>query len=95
MALVKVTMNISERDRENAEVLSRLLNVRSKAQVVSTALELLRFLAEARAKEGAELLLRRANGEIERVLVPELLAIKPAAEATPAAEMAPAAQGTA
>ncbi|MFQ5348547.1 MAG: hypothetical protein ACE5ED_12040 [Rhodothalassiaceae bacterium] len=78
MALVKVTMNISERDRENTEVLSGLLNVRSKAQVVSTALELLRFLAEARAKEGAELLLRRANGEIERVLVPELLAIKPA-----------------
>ncbi|RMD89755.1 MAG: hypothetical protein D6807_03120 [Alphaproteobacteria bacterium] len=80
MALVKVTMNISERDRENAEVLSKLLNVRSKAQVVSTALELLRFLAEARAKEGAELLLRRANGEIERVIVPELLAIEPAGE---------------
>ena len=78
MALVKVTMNISERDKENAEFLSGLLNVRSKAQVVSTALELLRFVAEARAKEGAELLLRRANGDIERILVPALLAIKPA-----------------
>jgi len=72
MALTKVTMNISDRDRENADFLKQALECRSQAHVVSIALELLRFLADARTEHGAEFLLRHENGDVERIVVPEL-----------------------
>lgn len=81
MSLIKVTMNISERDRENASVLKEALACRSQAHVVSIALELLRFLVDARRAHGAELLLRYDSGDVERVVVPELNKVRKETEA--------------
>lgn len=85
MSLTKVTMNISDRDRENADLLKETLECRSQAHVVSIALELLRFLVDTRRERGAELLLRYDSGEIERLVVPELNKVQKESPAAAAA----------
>ena len=67
----KVTMNLTDRDVQNTEFIRELAHARSNASAVSIALSLSRFIA-GQLQEGSELLLRNRNGEIERVVMPEL-----------------------
>jgi hypothetical protein len=68
---VKVTMLLTERDVENVNEIYAWTQARTKAQAVSIALSLTRYLIEQRRK-GATLLLRQTNGEIERIVMTEL-----------------------
>ncbi len=64
----KVTMNLTERDIEITEELSKKLNSRSKASTVSSALaityELTRLLGD-----GSALLRRNRDGSMERIVI--------------------------
>jgi hypothetical protein len=64
-------MNLTDRDVQNTEFIRGITHARSNASAVSIALSLARFIA-GQLQEGSELLLRNRNGEIERVVMPEL-----------------------
>jgi hypothetical protein len=68
---VKVTMLLTERDVDNLSDIYVWTQARSKAQAVSIALSLTRYLIEQR-RNGATLLLRHPNGETERIVMSEL-----------------------
>jgi hypothetical protein len=68
----KVTMILTDRDDENAHFIRDLLHTRSMAQAVSIALSLTRFIVSALREPNTELLLRRPDGKLDRVLMPEL-----------------------
>lgn len=67
----KVTMLLTERDVDNAETIHRLTQSRTKAQAVSIALSLARFLIEQRL-EGSQLQLKHRDGTVERIVMTEL-----------------------
>ena len=69
--LTKVTMNLTDRDVGNAEMLQDLLRARNKASAVSSALSLATVLA-TRIKRGEKLYLRGEDGVTERVFMPGL-----------------------
>ena len=71
MALKRITMNLTERDSENANSIRDRLNTRSKAGAVSTSLAITEGLTD-RIQSGEELLIRRKNGDLERVIIPGL-----------------------
>ena len=64
----KVTMNLTDRDIHNTEVLTRRLNLRNKASTVSTALAITEGLTK-KIVNGDELLIRRKDGSIEAVVI--------------------------
>lgn len=66
----RVTMGLTDADVENAAHIYASTPTRTRAQAVSLALALTRFLVEQR-RRGARLILDR-NGEFERVVMPEL-----------------------
>jgi hypothetical protein len=68
---VKVTMLLTERDVQNVNEIHAWTQARTKAQAVSIALSLTRYLIEQRRK-GATLLLRQTDGEIDRIVMTEL-----------------------
>ncbi len=68
MVTKKVTMGLTERDIVNTEVLVERMHARNKASVVSNALALTALLTE-RTAEGDELLLRKRDGTMERILI--------------------------
>lgn len=68
MELKKVTMNLTERDIANAEILTARLHSRNKASTVSTALAIIEGLTR-RIEDGGELIVRRKDGSIETVLI--------------------------
>jgi len=68
----KVTMELTDRDVDNTQFLRDVLNARSNAQVVSIALSLTRFIVSALRDSNAQLLLRNPNGQVDRVVMPEL-----------------------
>lgn len=71
--LIRVTMNLTRRDDENAQELHKLLDTRSKAQAISFALSLARFIVELiRSAPGTQLLVRSPDGVQQRVVMPEL-----------------------
>jgi hypothetical protein len=70
-ALRKVTMNLTERDVKNTERLTEKLHARSKAEAVSAALGITIFLSDI-LQGGKELIIRNANGETEKVIIPGL-----------------------
>ena len=71
MALKRVTMNLTERDSENAKSIQNRLNTRSGAGAVSISLAITEGLT-SRIGSGDELLIRNKNGDVERVIIPGL-----------------------
>ena len=67
---IKVTMLLTERDVENGNEIFAWTQARTKAQAVSIALGLTRYLIEQR-QSGATFLLRHPNGETERMVMPD------------------------
>lgn len=67
----KVTMNLSDRDVANTDMLVALTHSRSKAQAVSTALSVTKLLAQ-RMAAGSEVLIKGKDGKIETLVIPEL-----------------------
>jgi hypothetical protein len=72
----KVTMLLTEKDVENTNKIHQLTQSRTKAQAVSIALALGRFLVEQR-RSGAQLQLRHPDGTVERIVMTELENISP------------------
>lgn len=68
MELKKVTMNLTERDIANAEMLTARLHSRNKASTVSTALAIMEGLTK-KIEDGGELIVRKKDGSIETVLI--------------------------
>ena len=68
MELKKVTMNLTERDIANAEILTARLHSRNKASTVSTALAIIEGLTR-KIEDGGELIVRKKDGSIETVLI--------------------------
>lgn len=68
MELKKVTMNLTERDIANAELLTARLQSRNKASTVSTALAITEGITR-KIEEGGELIIRKKDGSVETVLI--------------------------
>jgi hypothetical protein len=68
----KVTMNLTDRDVDNAKFLREVLKTRSEAQVVSISLSLTKFIVSALLQPGTQILLREPNGNLERIVMHEL-----------------------
>ena len=69
MKLTKVTMNLTQRDIENAEILQQRLDSRSKASAVSSALVIAEEITK-RLELGEQVLVRKKDGSMEQVLIP-------------------------
>jgi hypothetical protein len=71
MQLIKVTMNLTDRDVHNTERLHERLHTRSKAEAVSAALSIASSLSDL--LEGKkELIIRDRKGNLEKILIPGL-----------------------
>ncbi len=68
----KVTMNLTVRDIENTDVIATATHARSKAQAVSTALSLTRFVIDNLRIPGTNLVLRTQDGKDQRIAMLEL-----------------------
>ena len=68
MKMTKVTMNLTDRDVENTETLSRRLHSRSKASAVSSALAIAEGITRS-IERGEEVLIRTKDGSLERVFI--------------------------
>jgi hypothetical protein len=76
----RVTMGLTDADIENANhIFASTPSARTRAQAVSFALALTRFIVDQR-RDGANLLLER-NGQTQRVIMPELERLTPPDEA--------------
>ena len=64
----KVTMNLTDRDISNTEVLTKRLNLRNKASTVSSALAITEGLIR-KIVSGEELLIRKKDGSMETVII--------------------------
>lgn len=66
-------MNLTEQDVANTATIVQATNARSKAQAVSTALTLTRFIIDALwSRPGSQIILRSPEGEDERLVMVEL-----------------------
>jgi hypothetical protein len=70
--MAKVTMNLTDPDIENTDEIYCATGARSKAHAVSIALSLTRFIIDALRQPGTQLLIRDAQGNCERIVMPEL-----------------------
>ena len=68
MALKKVTMNLTERDIANTEVLTARLNTRNKASTVSSALAIAEGITK-KIEDGGELIVRKKDGSMETIVI--------------------------
>ena len=66
--LMKVTMNLTERDVKNTEKLTARLHSRSKAATVSTALSVTAALADI-IEDGGTLMIRNQDGSMEGLTI--------------------------
>ena len=78
MTLKKVTMNLTQRDIQNADALTERLHSRNKASTVSTALAITEEITR-RIMDGGELMLRKKDGSLETVIIAGLPAHRDAA----------------
>ena len=69
--LKKVTMNLTDRDIEITDKLTKRLHSRSKASTVSSALAITDALADL-VDNGGTLLVRGRDGSMERLIIPGL-----------------------
>ena len=67
----RVSMNFTDRDIRNTEVITARLNLRNKASTVSNALAITESITRKIAN-GAELLIRKKDGSMESVVIPGL-----------------------
>lgn len=70
--MIRVTMNLNESDVRNAAELEDAFQARSRAHAVSIALSLTAYITGKLREPGTELLIRRADRTVERLIVPEL-----------------------
>jgi len=76
----RVTMGLTDTDIENANrIFASVPSARTRAQAVSFALALTRFIVDQR-RDGANILLER-NGQTQRIIMPELENLTPPDEA--------------
>ncbi len=68
MELKKVTMNLTERDIANTEVLTARLHSRNKASTVSSALAITEGITR-KIEDGGELIIRKKDGSMETVVI--------------------------
>jgi hypothetical protein len=68
MELKKVTMNLTERDIANTEILTVRLHSRNKASTVSSALAITEGITRKMA-DGGELIVRKKDGSMETVVI--------------------------
>lgn len=68
MRLKKVTMNLTEWDIANAELLTARLHSRNKASTVSTALAITEEITK-KIEDGGELIIRKKDGSMETVVI--------------------------
>lgn len=73
--LNRVTLNMTSQDLENVTALAELPGIRSKTHAVSTALAFTGFVVQA-LQNGAQLLLKDEQGNLERLVMPELVVSK-------------------
>jgi hypothetical protein len=72
----KVTMLLTEKDVANISTVYEIAQFRTKAQAISLAAAVTRFLVEQRQR-GAQLQLKWPDGEVERIVIPELEQLGP------------------
>jgi hypothetical protein len=72
--MVRVTMNLTDQDIANVEALTGLPSIRNKTHAISVALAFARHVADSLQSPGAHLLLRDGQGNLERIVMPELQA---------------------
>jgi hypothetical protein len=72
--MVRVTMNLTDQDIANVEALTELPSIRNKTHAISVALAFARHVADSLQASGAHLLLRDGQGNLERIVMPELQA---------------------
>lgn len=68
MALKKVTMNLTEQDIANTEVLTVRLNARNKASTVSSALAIAEGITK-KIEDGGELIVKKKDGSLETIII--------------------------
>ncbi len=68
MELKKVTMNLTERDIANTEILTARLHSKNKASTVSSALAITEGITR-KIEDGGELIVRKKDGSMETVLI--------------------------
>lgn len=71
MALNKVTMNLTDNDIKDTEILVGRLHARNKASAVSGALAIAEGLTR-KIEDSGELIVRKWNGSEETVIIPGL-----------------------
>jgi hypothetical protein len=72
-SLIKVTMNLTEHDVQNASVIHELTGARSRAHAVSMALSLARYIFEIIINiPGSQILIQMPDGKVERLIIPDL-----------------------
>ena len=69
--LIKVTMNLSEADADRVNFLKDKMQLRTKADVVSTAVLYTKILSDL--LEDGELLIRYRDGRFEKLILPHLM----------------------
>jgi hypothetical protein len=72
--MVRVTMNLTDQDIANVEALAQLPSIRNKTHAISVALAFARHVADSLQVPGTNLLLRDGQGNLERIVMPELQA---------------------
>lgn len=68
---MRVTLNLTPQDLENVNEIAKLPTIRNRTHAVSTAFAFTRFVVDALRKPDTELMLRE-NGNITRIVMPEL-----------------------
>ncbi len=68
MKMKKVTMNLTDRDIANTEILTIRLDTRNKASTVSSALAITEGITR-KIEEGGELIVRKKDGSLETLFV--------------------------
>ena len=71
-------MNLTPRDIENADALTKRLHSRNKASTVSTALAITEGITR-RIQDGGELMIRKKDGSLETMIIAGLDADQAAA----------------
>lgn len=65
--IVKVTMNLTDRDVDNTDKIRKVFHARSNAAAVSDALSVTATLVNM-MNEGNEILVRNKKGELEKIV---------------------------
>jgi len=70
--MIRVTMNLTDQDIANVSFLTELPGVRNRTHAVSVSLAFAAFVARALRRPNAQILLKDSEGNLERIVMPEL-----------------------